>query len=681
MTFKCFLLTAASALPWSVLASVPVMPEHGEIDSGLHVTLITSLHTSGPDVPDELGMPKGWPAASYPMGAPLRVSGDNGDFVYFQAQRGAIVRVAPVPSQYQTEIPYPLYKSGANSDPIRHRGDVIGNLVQRANGDLVGAMYASSTSTRVDAIDQGALYRTDFDGSHGTLIESTLGQLIHPLGVLVADGDRVYGVDLGEDGNGRIFRLNADDSLEFLYRFGPGPDGRRQLPNGFTLGSDGALYGVTAYDRGLSFAADTPTDLSTASGAIYRFVPDRPDSFSVLRTLTLAEGEIVTAHPGANRIGVTGSVNALNWVVEGSDGWLYGTTAIGQCEMPSANSNNNALGRHHPLCGFKWDADHWLAPEFPYYDVPATVFGAVYRIRVDGSQFQVLHRFNYDDGASPRGPLAVGEDGAIYGTTLSGGLHESVTSPAAFSSSPQAWHEGRWVAAGNNAYPINCEPTDGDYRCEQYSRDGVLYRIDPQQIQTDTQGAVLNGGFQLIHHFRRAQSGKTPLGVVRGGDGRLYGTTGYGGGPWIDARGNEHYADSYGTLFVLGAISQASVTLTVHPAEAMPGDTVALTWTSHQARDCAATSSSADWSGAQQTQGSVDLTQSVSGVYTYGLTCIDIATGATVASGVQTLRIGATATETDGNTVRYGGGGAVTLYLLLAICGLAGLRFASPHRY
>lgn len=187
-------------LPNVALASVPWMPEYGEVDSGLHVELITSLHTTGPDVTEEDGMPKGWPAASYPRGAPLLVQGLNGTYLYTSLEGGGILRVPPAPSaHYQTAIPYEAYKripamcSGyycgdeernwedefdEQGRLVRHKGDTIGALVQRANGDLVGAIYAEEEQTgnyggyaMTEALKNGALYRTDYDATHGTVID------------------------------------------------------------------------------------------------------------------------------------------------------------------------------------------------------------------------------------------------------------------------------------------------------------------------------------------------------------------------------------------------------------------------------------------------------------------------------------------------------------------------------
>src|SRR5688500_8162962 len=49
-------------------------------------------------------------------------------------------------------------------------------------------------------------------------------------------------------------------------------------------------------------------------------------------------------------------------------------------------------------------------------------YGSVYRVNPDGTGYEVLHQFNdQNTGASPHASLLKGSDGALYGTTLSGG--------------------------------------------------------------------------------------------------------------------------------------------------------------------------------------------------------------------------------------------------------------------
>ena len=123
-------------------------------------------------------------------------------------------------------------------------------------------------------------------------------------------------------------------------------------------------------------------------------------------------------------------------VIVGSDGFLYGTSAEG--------------GRAR--------------------------YGVIFKLRPDGTDYSVLHHFRSgnEDGAIPEADLLEGsEDGALYGTTTSGGRSD-----------------------GGTVFKI--------------SKDG--------------------SGFELLHHFGTTNDGVFPAAaVIEASDGKLYGTTHRGG--------------------------------------------------------------------------------------------------------------------------------------------------------
>jgi uncharacterized repeat protein (TIGR03803 family) len=47
--------------------------------------------------------------------------------------------------------------------------------------------------------------------------------------------------------------------------------------------------------------------------------------------------------------------------------------------------------------------------------------GTVFRLKTDGNNYKVLHEFEPAQGSGPSGPLEIGRDGMLYGTTLVGG--------------------------------------------------------------------------------------------------------------------------------------------------------------------------------------------------------------------------------------------------------------------
>jgi uncharacterized repeat protein (TIGR03803 family) len=145
--------------------------------------------------------------------------------------------------------------------------------------------------------------------------------------------------------------------------------------------------------------------------------------------------------------------------------------------------------------------------------------GVVFKIKIDGSQFQVLHAFGNShasdqtvalDGSIPRAALIPGADGNFYGSTLDGGLYNS----------------------------------------------GSLYRI-----------AADGSGYQVLYSFGQTNNnagspidGSGPLGsLVQANDGLFYGVT-YAGGNLVGSEGND-LGSGGGTAFQFDAAQGTLVTL------------------------------------------------------------------------------------------------------------------------
>src|SRR5262249_50071944 len=100
--------------------------------------------------------------------------------------------------------------------------------------------------------------------------------------------------------------------------------------------------------------------------------------------------------------------------------------------------------------------------------------GTVFRVGPDGSNFTILHTFSFTepDRYCPTGPLLIGSDGRLYGTTY-------------------------------------IDVTDG----------GTVFAL-----------ATDGSGFTVLHTFRVRVDGHYPVtGLIQGFDGMLYGTTSRGG--------------------------------------------------------------------------------------------------------------------------------------------------------
>lgn len=97
--------------------------------------------------------------------------------------------------------------------------------------------------------------------------------------------------------------------------------------------------------------------------------------------------------------------------------------------------------------------------------------GTLFRIKMDGSAFEVIHHFNNTDGAGANTGLIAGTDDYLYGVTAGGGTYSH----------------------------------------------GVIYKIRPD-----------GAGYKVIHHFN-GSTGSRPEAALTLLNGKLYGTTSLGG--------------------------------------------------------------------------------------------------------------------------------------------------------
>jgi uncharacterized repeat protein (TIGR03803 family) len=264
------------------------------------------------------------------------------------------------------------------------------------NGGIIqgrdGALYGTSSST--SAVTGGLVFRAAADGSSvKTLHQLSNTEAYAPkAGLLLASDGLLYGttvlgaITVEANTSGTVFRIKADGTgFEIVHRFAQS-SGTNQDSNAINTdgaspespvveGSDGYLYGMTK--------AGGPN----GTGAIFRMSRDGT-AFTVLHTfgpVTSAANSGLTSNvDGAGPVGLL-----LQW----SDGYLYGTTSAG-----------GVNGR-----------------------------GTIFRIRMDGTDFQTLHEFSAlsttgnpptnSDGAVPIAGLTDGRDGRLYGVASQGGAN------------------------------------------------------------------------------------------------------------------------------------------------------------------------------------------------------------------------------------------------------------------
>jgi len=231
------------------------------------------------------------------------------------------------------------------------------------------------------------------------------------------------------------------------------------------LGSDGVLYG-TAYGGGAG-------SCWLGCGVVFRVNRDG-SGYRVLHHFGSSAGD--GTYPWAG-------------VVEGSDGMLYGTTESGGT------------------------AD----------------MGTLYRISPDGTGYAILHSFGDadGDGAYPESAPMEGDDGALYGTTCGGGgpdvgtvftIDKDGTGYAVLYSFAGGESDGSCPYAA--LVQIEGGALFGTTSQGGAAGAGTLFRLNPDGT-----------GYAVLHSFAGApgdgRGPNTPL--IAGSDGRLYGTTEQGG--------------------------------------------------------------------------------------------------------------------------------------------------------
>ena len=226
-----------------------------------------------------------------------------------------------------------------------------------------------------------------------TIYQMSTSEAYAPLaGLLVGSDGLLYGTtSLGAVGvvantTGTVFSIKTDGTgFTILHRFAPlsasnvnnnaiNADGAYP-ETALIEGSDGFLYGVTR--------AGGPN----GTGAVFKVSRDGT-SFKVLHTFGAVTSDANAAMP----INLDGAA-PLGVLLQGADGFLYGTTSVG-----------GVNGR-----------------------------GTIFRVGTDGSGFQLQHVFAAlpdsgspqvnVGGASPLAGLADGKDGRFYGVASGGGTN------------------------------------------------------------------------------------------------------------------------------------------------------------------------------------------------------------------------------------------------------------------
>jgi uncharacterized repeat protein (TIGR03803 family) len=420
---------------------------------------------------------------------------------------------------------FSIHKDGTGFTVLKTLGGTAGSgpkarLLLGSDGFLYG------TATSGGSAGRGVVFRLNADGSDFVVVRDFADNM--------TDGSRPEApVSEGPDGmlygttavfgpglRGTLFKMNKDGSGYTVLKAFGGTVSDGGWPRGaIAVTADGTLYGANVASGGDS------------RGIVFRLKSDGSD-FAKVVDLGAPEGAL-----------------PLSPVTEASDGALYGTTYIGGGEGAGTVYKVNKDGSGYAvLHRFKVNSNpHPFnrvieASDGLLYGVASnqsgtTPDGILYRLNKDGSGFTVLHLFGFStEGASPQGVIEA-SDGALYGTTSSGGLSGNGT----------IFRVNKDGTGLTFLRSFSGGVTDGRYPYATVTEaaDGFLYG-------TTTSGGAANvgtvfkiakdgTGYAVLHHFAGAATdGATPYaGVFVASDGRLYGTTTVGG------------SANFGTLFGL----------------------------------------------------------------------------------------------------------------------------------
>jgi uncharacterized repeat protein (TIGR03803 family) len=335
-------------------------------------------------------------------------------------------------------------------------------LISDGNGNLYGTFARREP-------DGGSVFAVGADGEGFRILHQFTGGEADGFwsqAALVLDTSGVlYGTtsEGGTSNLGVVFALRVDGSgFKVLHSFINDDDGR--LPYAaLTLDGHGNLFGTT------------PDGGTGGYGTVFTLRADG-SGFRVLHSFTDQAGD--GSGPGALLLDGMGS--------------LYGTTAAG---------GDTSL---------------------PYFNGSGTVF----RMRTDGTLFQVLHVFQGPDGEYPNGALVMDGVGALYGTTSRGGTSDAGT----------VFTIGAGLSGFKVLHSFAGGPSDGANPVGSLVLDqsGNLYGMTGQSVWQTTDSDVPVTlfkirtdvtGYQVLHRFDARLDGYGPSGsLTLLGSGTLCGT-------------------------------------------------------------------------------------------------------------------------------------------------------------
>ncbi len=360
----------------------------------------------------------------------------------------------PGPAQASVPADYKVLHSFTGKD-----GSAPNWLILGRDGFFYGTTQEGGPHSEL-ANGAGVIFKVDSAGNLTVLHNFGVIDGYIPGGLMQAQDGSFYGTTMagGQStggGAGTLFRMEANGAITTLHAF----DGTQTCCDGSTpdgppiQGTDGNFYGVT-FGGGAIRDQDHPGGF----GTVYRYNP-ATSSLTIIHSFSGTDGNgIFPSGPlvqgtdgflygttsdggGAFRMDTAGNLTLLHAItdsnevlaglIQATDGAFYGTTdgPPGTIFRVDAASNYTVVNRFDGLDGSGLvqrllqasdGAFYGPSPQGGLLDAQA---GDLFRVDATGA-LRVLHSFTQTDtksGYLPSAPLVQGADGALYGATTSGG--------------------------------------------------------------------------------------------------------------------------------------------------------------------------------------------------------------------------------------------------------------------
>jgi uncharacterized repeat protein (TIGR03803 family) len=304
------------------------------------------------------------------------------------------------------QTPVTLYNFNGTSDvatPV-----APGFMPQGRDGNLY------SVTVNGGAFHNGGIFAITPTGTESVLHSFPINaQIGCGAGLTLASDGNFYGscTSGGANGYGLLYKVTPGGVFTDLHDFAYFTDGAN--PNAPPMqAKDGNFYG------------SIPTAGPLGHGLIYKLTPT--GTFSIVYSFN----------------GSSGGYAPLGSLVQGTDGNLYGTTALG-----------GAIGD-----------------------------GTVFKVSTTG-HLTYLHNFTGTDGNQPYAALIQGADGKFYGTTgVGGATNNGVVFRITSSGSYTLLHSLLTATEGQNPRAALVQATDGNFYGVTESVPGSLFKVTPQGV-------------------------------------------------------------------------------------------------------------------------------------------------------------------------------------------------------